>query len=664
MSDLLSIRDLTVDFDAPSGWLRALHGVDLDLRQGETLGLVGESGSGKSVTCLSVMRLHGPRVRIRGKILFRGEDLVAMREDTLTRLRGRHMAMIFQEPTTSLNPVKSIGRQLTEVLELHRQLSHQQARGEAVSLLNHVGIPDAERRLKEYPDQLSGGMNQRVMIAMALAGKPELLIADEPTTALDVTIQAQILDLIRSVGRETGMAVLLITHDLGIIAENCDRVAVMYAGRIVEQGPNTEVFANPHHPYTRGLLHSLPRVDRHYQRLLPIEGTVPSLHEQPTGCAFAPRCAHADDQCRRARPGLEELEAGHAAACFHPQSGPVSRPSLAEGAGTGAATNGEDMVVISDLLCHFRVRRQFGLLGRRAVVRAVDGVSFSIRRGETLGLVGESGCGKSTIAKLILNMIQPTDGNIALAGRDVTALGAAQWRALRRDVQMVFQDPLDALDPRMSAGDQIVEPLLIHGIGTRQDRRARAHELLDAVGLKSEAYDRFPHQLSGGQQQRVVLARALILEPKLIVCDEPISALDVSIQAQVINLLRDLQHKLNLTYLFISHDLRVVRVVCDRVAVMYLGKIVEYADRDKLFDAPAHPYTKALLSAIPIPDPTLERERILLAGDPPSPIEPPSGCRFHTRCPWAKPLCRQREPQLKLYSDGQTVACHVVHGEA
>jgi len=669
-TELLTIRDLTIDFRTPTDWLRVIHGVDLDIRRGETIGLVGESGSGKSVTCLSVMRLLGKKSNLGGAIEFADTDLALAQDDHLDTVRGGRIAMIFQDPTASLNPVKSIGLQLTETLRRHRSLTAKAAKPEAINLLEKVGISEARQRLKEYPHQLSGGQNQRVMIAMALAGDPDLLIADEPTTALDVTIQAQILDLLRMIRQMSDMAILLVTHDLGVVAELCDRVAVMYAGRIVERGPVIDVFKQPVHPYTHGLLESLPRIDMRVDRLIPIEGTVPAPSELPPGCAFAPRCAYATDRCTNELPLLELHTPEHTVACFQPQTGPLS--FQIEETETQLKTDlpflssDVPLLKIENLVRHFPVRQAGGFLGfgHKALLRAVDGISFSIPQGEKFGLVGESGCGKSTTAKLVMSMLPPTSGTIEFAGQTIDKLNFAEWRALRRDMQMVFQDPLGALDPRMKVGEQIVEPMLIHKIGTPAERRERALDFLDSVGLKPHNYERYPHQLSGGQRQRVVLARALMLEPKLLVCDEPISACDVSIQAQVINLLEDLQAKLNLTYLFISHDLRVVRHFCHRIAVMYLGKIVEIARDEALFTEPAHPYTRALLSAIPIPNPAANRERVILPGDPPSPVNPPSGCRFHTRCPLVQPLCHEREPILKPIGDGHQVSCHVAHGEA
>ena len=695
---LLEVRGLCTHFDTGRGVLRAVDSVDLDVQADETVAVVGESGCGKSVTALSILGLvDAPGRVVAGAIRYRGEDLIRARPERLQRIRGNEIAMIFQEPMSSLNPVHSIGDQVIEALRIHRGLRKRQATARTIEMLRMVGIPLPEQRVFDYPHQFSGGMRQRVMIAMALSCDPALLIADEPTTALDVTIQAQILELIAELSRRTGTAVIVITHDLGVVAEMAHRVVVMYAGRVVEQATTGELFAGPQHPYTRALLNSIPNLEeRRGARLTPIMGTVPDPLRLPPGCAFTPRCEFAGDPCRERMPPLLAAGDGRLARCLlHDPASAAALPAggleamstrvhAPESAEPGAAraarvtsggkptTGGDDakragasradgLVRVRDLTMHFPVTA--GVF-RHVVgyVRAVDGVSFDIERGETLGLVGESGCGKSTTGRLLLRLLSATGGSVQFDGAPVFTLQGDALRALRRDMQIVFQDPFASLNPRMTIRDTLAEPFIIHG--RRHEARARVPELLQRVGLSPEHTGRYPHQFSGGQRQRIGIARALALAPKLVVCDEPVSALDVSIQAQILNLLQDLQDDLALTYLFIAHDLSVVRHISDRVAVMYLGQIVEQADADTLFARPAHPYTQALLSAVPAIDPVRRRQRVMLTGDVPSAAAPPSGCRFHTRCPYAQPHCRDHVPELASVprEPGHQAACHLVSG--
>ena len=672
---ILQVRDLAVGFGGEEGLLRAVDNVSFDLPREATLGLVGESGCGKSVTALSIMRLlPKPAGRILGgEVRFAGENLPALPAEAMSRIRGRRIAMIFQEPMTALNPVHRIGRQIGEVFRLHfPKMTEEEIRTESLALLQRVGIPEPEQRLREYPHQVSGGMRQRVMIAMALACKPEILIADEPTTALDVTIQGQILALIRELQAETGMSVVFITHDLGVVAQLCDRIVVMYAGRVAETAPAEALFENPRHPYTRGLLRSIPRLETPRKiRLDTIPGTVPALNEFPEGCRFRNRCPHAQNICET-DPPLNDAGPDHFAACHFSATLPEFSVAAAEGKRFPVADGGRDEIALAveNLKMHFPVRGGI-FLRQVGTVHAVDGVSLRISKGRTLGLVGESGCGKTTAGRCIVRLYDPTDGDIRFEGQSLTGLSGAELRSVRRNVQMIFQDPFESLNSRMTVGDILAEPFEIHGIGTPEDRRERVLALLERAGLQRAVADRFPHEFSGGQRQRVGIARAIALNPRMIVCDEPVSALDVSIQSQILNLLLELQAEMGLTYLFISHDLAVVKHISDDVAVMYLGKIVEITDADRIYDGPVHPYTQALLAAIPVPDPTRRGKLEVLSGDVPSPVHPPSGCRFRTRCPIAVDHCAEKEPPLRpvpgTFGEEHLVACHraeaVVNGE-
>ncbi|MDJ0752751.1 MAG: ABC transporter ATP-binding protein [Ardenticatenaceae bacterium] len=671
MTHLLDVRNLVTQFDTDEGTIHAVNGISYTLKAGESMAIVGESGSGKSVGVLSILRLiPSPPGRIEsGEVWFNGRDLLTLPQSEVRQIRGREISMIFQDPMTSLNPVLTVGSQLTEALRNHQRISREAANKEAVEMLRLVGIPDAAKRLKNYPHQFSGGQRQRISIAMALITKPSLLIADEPTTALDVTIQAQITDLVADLQRRLGMAIIWITHDLGVVAGLVEKVAVMYAGRIIEMGPVRDLYVETSHPYTLGLLESIPTLEGTQERLVPIEGSPPNLLEPSGPCPFAPRCRFVVDRCRSENPPLIEVAPDHFSACWEwsrvKEEAAVQNlgpEKTAEGPSDGRSADQEPILEVRDLKKHFSLNR--GLFNRQnGVVKAVDGVNFVVKRGETLGLVGESGCGKSTTGETILRLTKETDGQIIFNGQDLTELDDRALRPVRRHMQMIFQDPYASLNPRKTVGEIISEGLIIHQIGTAADRAERVDELMNMVGLNPYFASRYPHEFSGGQRQRVGIARALATNPSLIVADEPISALDVSIQAQVVNLLDDLKEELGLTYLFIAHDLSMVRYISDRVAVMYLGRIVEIGERDDIFENPLHPYTQALQSAVPIPNPDKEaqRERIVLTGDVPNPADPPSGCHFHPRCLFATDICRSEYPPLRNLGrkdQPHQVACH------
>jgi peptide/nickel transport system ATP-binding protein len=636
--------------------------VSFALAPGETLALVGESGCGKSATVLSLLRLlPAGAAEVSGSLRFQGRDLLAMPEEELRETRGRHISMVFQDPMTSLNPVRTIGVQMAEMLRVHLKMGRRAARRRSAELLGSVGIPSPDRQLDAYPHQLSGGMRQRVMIAIALSCEPQVVVADEPTTALDVSIQAQILELLRKIAEEHRTALLMVSHDLSVVAGLADRIAVMYAGEIVESGPTDRVYAHPRHPYALGLLACIPRLDAPRTRLLPsIEGGLPDPHASKVGCPFAPRCRFVMDVCRTDAPALEEKAPEQVAACWADLSDITVFRQIEEMPAPlpAVASEGAPELEADGLKVHFPLGASLPFRRRRAV-RAVDGVSFQVPPGQTLGIVGESGCGKSTTGRALLRLISPTGGRIIFEDRDITALPDAEMRRLRPRMQMVFQDPYGSLNPRFSVGDTVGEPLVVHRAPDRARLRERVAELLEMVGLPASLANRYPHQLSGGQRQRVSIARALALRPSLIVADEPTSALDVSVRAQILNLMRELQDSHGLTYVFISHDLSIVRHMSNRVAVMYLGKVVEIADRDTLYEDPRHPYTQALLAVVPVPEPAVERgrRRTPIKGDLPNPADPPQGCSFNTRCPLAFDRCFAEEPPLADLGRGHRAAC-------
>ena len=667
-SPLLDIRDLHTDIEIRSGVVHALSGVDLHVNAGETLGIVGESGSGKTMTALSLMGLlpQGGKVS-SGSIILEGQDLTKMPLHLKRKMRGTKVGMIFQDPLTSLNPTMKIGLQVCEPLRVHEKLSKRAALARAVEILKRVGMPRPEVVINNYPHQLSGGMRQRVMIAMALVCKPRILIADEPTTALDVTTQMQILDLIDELRDEYKMGVILITHDLGVVAGHTDRVAVMYAGRIVETAPTKTLFTEPKHRYTSSLMAALPeRALAAGTKLFSIPGAPPSLTNLPVGCRFAARCLWATDECRAGYPDLSGDET-HTFSCFHPVQEGDESPAVLQGKLDSNKTDGaaEDVPQISHetLLDVKEASREYESAGsgffkrEKGVVSAVDRVSITVKKGETYGLVGESGCGKSTVGRLIAGLEPPSGGAIELDGRDLATLKGRDAVRIHRDVQMMFQDSYAAMDPRMRIDQILAEPMSIQKTGNARQIAERIMEILEQVGLTEEILDRYPHEFSGGQLQRIGFARSLTLAPDLIVADEPVSALDVSVQAQVLNLMKDLQQELGLSYLFISHDLAVVQYMADRIGVMYLGRIVEEGPASEVVKNPKHPYTKALIDSTPVPDPEFKHDEnaIKLTGEPPSAVNPPEGCRFRPRCPFAGEECKV---QPMLTDETHRVACH------
>lgn len=618
METSLEVKNLQVAFHTYAGEVQAVRDVSFHVNKGETLAIVGESGSGKSVTVKSIIQLINKAVgKIkRGEILFEGRNLLALSEKQMQSIRGSEISIISQDPMTSLNPTMTIGNQIMECIRKHQRLSRREAKVQAIELLNLVGIPSPDIRMKHYPHQFSGGMRQRAAIAIALACKPKILIADEPTTALDVTIQAQILELLKDLQQKLGMSIIFITHDLGIVARMADRVIVMYAGRTIETGTVDEIFYDPRHPYTWGLLGSIPSANSHGEMLYSIPGSPPNMIDLPQGDAFANRNEFALKIDFMEEPPLFQITDTHYAATWllHELAPAVTRPTAERSKVlfTATATRGkadasrrsEKLLEVHDLKKHFKI-------SRGQMHKAVDGISFDIYKGETFGLVGESGCGKSTTGRTIIGLYEATQGKVLFDGTNVHGqLARGNREQINRRMQMIFQDPYSALNPRMTVADIIAEGIDIHGITDNpKERLEQVYEMLETVGLNREHANRYPHEFSGGQRQRIGIARALAVRPEFIIADEPISALDVSVQAQVVNLLKKLQREKGLTYLFIAHDLSMVRHISDRIGVMYRGQLVELADCAELYENPLHPYTKSLLSAIPLPDPVEERKR-------------------------------------------------------
>lgn len=665
---ILEVKNIYTSFKTDGKLIKAVDGVSLHLDKGGIIGLVGESGSGKSVTSMSILQLIMPPGKIDGgdvRVEGTQGNLLSygMMSEEMRNVRGGKIGMIFQEPMTSLNPILTVGYQIQETIELHLHLGKEESRKKAIEMMQQVGISDPESRFQQYPQHFSGGMRQRIMIAMALAAQPSILIADEATTALDVTTQAQILELLQSLARRKGFSIIIITHNLGLVARYADRIYVMYSGEVVESAYKEELFSQPCHPYTRGLLAAVPRLDdKKDRRLRPIDGNPPNPALRNDYCQFYDRCLYRNDECMAHKWELKEISEGHYSRCCKTVSQLDDKQKSLElklNSVPVKKISDHETLAVTNLKMYFPVYK--GVMKHKvAEVKAVDDVSFTVHKGETLGIVGESGCGKSTLARCIMRAYQPTGGSIIYEGTELVGLSERQLRPLRPKLAMIFQDPFSSLDPRQSAGSIVGEPLKINKlVASKEEYNKRVNELMSIVGLDPALKDRVPREFSGGQRQRLGIARALASNPDLIVCDEPISALDVSIQAQIINLLEDLQAKLGITYLFIAHDLSVVKHISDRIIVMYLGKIVEIAGCEDLYDKPMHPYTQALLSAVPIADPQVEekRERIHLHGEVPSVMNRPSGCPFCNRCAYAQPECSKAAPELEDKGNGHYVAC-------
>ena len=668
MSSLLQVKNLKTYFNVGINKVaRAIDGISFNLEEGKTLAIVGESGCGKTQTAFSIIRLIANNgFHPSGEIYFNKRKLSNLTELEMQSIRGNDISMIFQEPMTSLNPLYRIGNQLEEPLYQHRKIAKGPARKLAIELLNQVGIPDPHKRLDCFPHELSGGMKQRVMIAMALACKPKLLIADEPTTALDTTIQAQVLKLMSDLQKETGMSILLITHDMGIVNQIADDICIMYAGRIAEKGSRDNILKNMAHPYTRHLMNSIPKVKDTGFILNTLPGMVSEATDYGTGCLFTERCSQAMDICKKIDSPQYTIEPNHFTFCHLYEHGKlpqeIAMPDSIKS--PERSTENKSILSIKALRTWFPVRK--GVFLRIAnYIKAVDNVDLEIQKGSTLALVGESGCGKTTLGESILKLTGETQGEVIFEGLDIMKLNNTELKKIRNQMQIVFQDPMGSLSPRMTVEDIVGEGLQVHSKDMGLiERRKKTEDVLNEVGLPKSSISRYPHEFSGGQRQRIAIARALILEPRFLVLDEPTSALDVCVQAQVLNLFKELQAKRKLTYLFITHNLGVVRYMADKVAIMYLGKIVEKGSTNEIFQNPKHPYTKSLLESIP--DIAIRKAFQLITGDVPSPLNPPTGCHFHPRCPiflnesddsQLSHKCKKEYPK-PVYTGTSFVRCH------
>jgi peptide/nickel transport system ATP-binding protein len=668
---ILEIDKLSISFFTRLREIPAVMDFSITVQPGEAVGLVGESGCGKSTVALGVMQDLGKNGAIvGGSIKFKGRDLSAMSEQELRSIRGSEIAMIYQEPMASLNPAMKIGRQLMEVPMIHQKVGKEEAYARALQVVTDVKLPDPARILNSFPHQLSGGQQQRIVIAMALMSEPALLILDEPTTALDVTVEAAIVELVKDLGRKYGTSMLFISHNLGLVLETCDRICVMYSGEAVERGSIKAVFDKMQHPYTQALFRSipLPGADKNTHPLVAIPGNFPLPHERPPGCNFGPRCDYFEEgRCDRGELAMEAVpnDDRHHTRCIKFREIDWAAP-LSVGEQKEKAQVGEVVLKIDNLKKYYEVaaNAMFGG-GDKKVVKANETLSFEARESETLAIVGESGCGKSTFAKVLMGLETATEGEILLDGRNIEQVPIEDRDTKTvSDIQMVFQNPFDTLNPSMSVGRQIIRALEIFGIGANEAaRKARMLELLDLVKLPRAFAERMPRQLSGGQKQRVGIARAFAGGARIVVADEPVSALDVSVQAAVTDLLMEIQREEKTTLLFISHDLSIVRYLSDRVMVMYLGHVVELGDTDQVFAPPYHPYTEALLSAVPIADTSVEKKHIVLEGDIPSAMDPPPGCPFQTRCKWKSEvpggLCDIEVPTVRDLAEGHQIKCHL-----
>jgi peptide/nickel transport system ATP-binding protein len=673
---VLKLEEVAVAYKVRGGEIEAVQNVSFEIMRGETHGIVGESGCGKSTVAWAVLNFLGANGYVkRGSIKFQGQELVGVTGEELRRLRGDQIAMVYQDPMQALNPSMRLGDQMSEVLTVHRNMEKKEAEKRCIEMLEHVYMPDAANVMKRYPHQISGGQQQRVVIAMALLNNPALLIMDEPTTALDVTVEAAVLDLIAELRRDFDTAIMYITHNLGVVARVSTRVGVMYAGEMVERGTVEEIYKNPRHPYTQGLIRCVPKLgaDKARSVLYPIRGRVPPPNSRPFGCVFSPRCDYVQERCREERPELRQLTAGTQVRCHFAEeidpaqwvpSDDVKPPSIEE-----RDVTAEPILSLENLKKYYEVQgsslKDIVGLGEKRYVKAVENASFDLPKGTTLGVVGESGCGKSTLIKTIIGLEDSTSGEAKFLGFDVTDDIASRDKNLIKELQMVFQNPDSTMNPSYTVGQQIGRPMRHFKTVPTDQIRSEVIKLLDAMRLGANYYDRLPRQLSGGEKQRVGIARALASHPDLVLCDEPVSALDVSVQAAILNLLLEVQDEFDTTLIFIAHDLSVVRFFSDQVAVMYLGQVMEIGPAEAIYAPPYHPYSEALLSAVPIPDPTAEQKHIRLEGSVPSAIAPPSGCRFHTRCPRRNLLpdggkiCETEIPPWREAAEGHRIFCHL-----